>query len=168
MSEPYFRRFVNEAGLTIPYLNIDYKIENNSVIDVTENKFIIRETDITDTKFNTKGTLNGFIKHKQFGDWQLDLSIYSKRLLALNTVDQEDAAYYGTAFMNGSATIKGPTNNLMIKVDAESAKGTDIKIPINDAQAVSENKYIHILTPEEKKKKIAIKQFKQKITTNLN
>ena len=80
----------------------------------------------------------------------MDLSIYAKRLLALNTVDQEDAAYYGNAFMNGSATIKGPTSNLMIKVDAESAKGTDIKIPINDAQAVVDNKYIHFRTPEEK------------------
>ena len=144
------RLFINEAGLTIPYLNTDYVFDKNSVVDVTENKFIIRETNITDTKFNTKGSINGFIKHKQFGDWQLDLSIYAKRLLALNTVDQEDAAYYGNAFMNGSASIKGPTNNLMIKVDAESAKGTDIKIPINDAQAVQDNKYIHFRTPEEK------------------
>ena len=144
------RLFINEAALTIPYLNTDYGFDKNSVVDVTENKFIIRETNITDTKFNTKGSISGFIKHKQFGDWQLDLSIYAKRLLALNTVDQEDAAYYGNAFMNGSATIKGPTGNLMIKVDAESAKGTDIKIPINDAQAVVDNKYIHFRTPEEK------------------
>lgn len=145
------RLFVTQAGLTIPYLGSDYVFDDNSIVDVTESKFIIRETDITDTKFTTKGSLSGFIKHKQFGDWQLDLAINSKRLLALNTVDQEDAAYYGTAFMNGSATIKGPTNNLMIKVDAESAKGTDIKIPINDAEAVSDNKYIHFLSREEKK-----------------
>jgi len=147
------RLFVDEAGLTIPYLNTDYVFDKNSVVDVTENKFIIRETNITDTKFDTKGSISGFIKHKQFGDWQLDLSIYTKRLLALNTVDQEDAAYYGDAFMNGSASIKGPTGNLMIKVDAESAKGTDIKIPINDAQAAEDSKYIRIKTPEEKKKK---------------
>lgn len=147
------RLFINDAGLTIPYLNADYVFDKNSIVDVTESKFIVRETDITDTKFDTKGTLSGFIKHKQFSDWQLDLAINSKRLLALNTVDEEDAAYYGTAFMNGSATIKGPTNNLMIKVDAESAKGTDIKIPINDAEAVSDNKYIHFLTREEKNKK---------------
>ncbi|UPT70395.1 MAG: translocation/assembly module TamB [Flavobacterium sp. JAD_PAG50586_2] len=147
------RLFVNEAGLTIPYLNTDYVFDKNSIVDVTESKFIVRETNITDTKFNTKGTLSGFIKHKQFGDWQLDLAINTKRLLALNTVDEEDVAYYGTAFMNGSATIKGPTNNLMIKVEAESAKGTDIKIPINDAEAVEDNKYIHYVTPEEKKKK---------------
>ena len=147
------RLFINEAGLTIPYLNTDYVFDKNSVVDVTENKFIIRETNITDTKFNTKGSINGFIKHKQFGDWQLDLSIYAKRLLALNTVDYEDAAYYGNAFMNGSASIKGPTGNLIIKVDAESAKGTDIKIPINDAEAVEESNYIRFKTPEEKKGK---------------
>ncbi len=147
------RLFINEAGLTIPYLNTNYVFDKNSVVDVTENKFIIRETNITDTKFNTKGSINGFIKHKQFGDWQLDLSIYAKRLLALNTVDYEDAAYYGNAFMNGSASIKGPAGNLIIKVDAESAKGTDIKIPINDAEAVEESNYIRFKTPEEKKGK---------------
>ena len=79
--------------------------------------------------------------------------MYTKRLLALNTVDQEDAAYYGNAFMNGTATIKGPTGNLMIKVDAESAEGTDIKIPINDAEAADDSKFIRFKTPEEKKKK---------------
>ena len=147
------RLFVNDAGLTIPYLNTDYIFDKNSIVDVTESKFIVRETDIIDTKFNTKGSISGFIKHKQFGDWQLDLAINSKRLLALNTLDQEDSAYYGTAYMNGSATIIGPTENLMIKVDAESAKGTDIKIPINDAESVSDNNYIHFITPEEKNKK---------------
>ena len=147
------RLFVDDAGLTIPYLNTDYVFDKNSIVDVTESKFIIRETDITDTKFKTKGSLSGFIKHKQFGDWQLDLAINSKRLLALNTKDQEDAAYYGTAYMNGAATIIGPTENLMIKVDAESANGTDIKIPINDAEAVEDSKYIRFKTPEEKKRK---------------
>ena len=147
------RLFVKDAGLTIPYLNTDYVFEDNSIVDVTENKFIIRETAITDTKFDTKGTLSGYIKHKQFGDWQLDLSVASNRLLALNTSDHEDAAYYGKAYMNGSASIKGPTSGLKIRVDAESAKGTDIKIPINDAEAVQESSYIHFLTPQEKKKK---------------
>ena len=146
------RLFINKAGLTIPYLNADYLFDDNSVVDVTENKFIIRETTITDTKFNTKGNIIGFIKHKQFSDWQLDLSIFSNRLLALNTLDYEDAAYFGTAFIKGKASIKGPTDGLVIKVDAESAEGTDIKIPINDAEAVAENSYIHFLTTNEKSK----------------
>lgn len=142
--------FIDDAGLTIPYLNVDYKIKQNSEVDVTQNKFIIKKTKIIDTKYNTEGNLEGFIKHKQFGNWELDLAVDSDRILALNTKDHEDSAYFGTAFINGDATIVGPTSGLVINVNAESEKGTDIKIPINDAEAISENNYIHFLTKEEK------------------
>ena len=144
------RLFADEVGLTIPYLNVDYVLKPNSIIDVTQNKFIIQPTQITDSKFNTNGNLEGFIKHKQFGEWELDLEIDADRLLALDTKDYEDAAYFGTAFIKGNATIKGPTNGLFIKVKAASEKGTDIKIPINDATAVSDNNYIHFVTANEK------------------
>jgi hypothetical protein len=70
--------------------------------------------------------------------------------MVLNTVDHEGAAYFGTAFINGNATIKGPTNGLFIKVAAKSEKGSALKIPINDAENVGENSFIHFLTPKEK------------------
>lgn len=142
------RLFVNGTGMKIPYLNVDYAFADNSIVDITENKFIVRQTTITDTKFNTEGQINGFIKHKQFGDWELDLTINTKNLLALNTVDSEDTAYYGTAYMNGTATISGPTEGLAIKVNAESVKGTDIKIPINDSQIAEENGFIRFTKPK--------------------
>lgn len=144
------RLYADGVGLTIPYLNVDYTIAPNSIIDVTQNKFIIQKTKITDTKFNTEGNLEGFIKHNQFSNWELDLSIDTNRLLALNTKDQEDAAYYGVAFIKGDAKIFGPTGGLTINVNAKSDKGTDIKIPINEAEAISDNKYIHFVTRAEK------------------
>ncbi len=144
------RLFVKKAGLGIPYLNTDYQIDDDAVVDVTERKFLIRNATISDSEFQTQGKLNGSIEHNNFGDWKLDLNVSSKRLLALNTKDSEDAAYFGTAFINGYATIKGPTDGLFIKVDAESEKGTVVKIPINDAQSVGENGYIHFITKNEK------------------
>ncbi|MES2747480.1 MAG: translocation/assembly module TamB domain-containing protein, partial [Bacteroidota bacterium] len=144
------RLFVDGAGLTVPYLNVDYEIKPNSIIDVTQEKFIIQRTKITDTKYKTEGNLEGFIKHKQFGDWELNLNIDSKRLLALDTKDHEDAAYFGTAYIDGEAVIAGPTTGLVINVTAKSEKGTDVKIPINDAVAVEDSQYITFLTPNEK------------------
>lgn len=144
------RLFVDNAGLSIPYLNVDYKIKDNSAVEITKNKFIVEPTQISDSKFNTEGNLQGYIKHKQFGDWELDLTIDSDRILALNTVDHEDVAYYGTAYINGNATIKGPTSGLSINVNAKSGNGTDIKIPINDASSINENSFIHYLTKGEK------------------
>ena len=111
---------------------------------------MLRNNTLTDTKFGTKGTLNGSIQHKVFSDWKLDLAINSKRLLVLDTKDHEDAAYYGIAYINGNATIKGPTNALVIEVDAKSEKGSALKIPINDSENVSENNFIHFLSAKEK------------------
>lgn len=144
------RLFLRQAGMGIPYLNTDYSIENGAIVDVTEKRFIVRNAAIKDTKYDTEGRLHGNIEHNNFGNWKLDLNIEAERLLALDTKDSEDAAYFGTAFINGSASVRGPIDALFIKVDAKSEKGTHIKIPINDAEATSENNYIHFISATEK------------------
>lgn len=144
------RLYVDDAGLTIPYLNVDYALSNRTIVDLADEKFLLQNNALTDTRYGTKGTLNGSIEHNNFSDWKLDLAIRSKRLLVLDTPDSEDAAYYGIAFIDGLATIKGPTEGLFIKVDAKSADGTFLKIPINNAENVSENNFIHFLTAKEK------------------
>ncbi|HWR93854.1 MAG TPA: translocation/assembly module TamB domain-containing protein [Flavobacterium sp.] len=149
-SEINGRLYLTKAGLKIPYLNTDYDIKDNAIVDITEKKFIIRNTELKDIKNNTTGKLSGSVEHKNFSDWNLNLAIKSKRLLILDTQDSEDAAYYGTAYIDGVATIEGPTDALFIKVIARSEEGTTIKIPINDADAVSENSYITFVTEADK------------------
>lgn len=144
------RLYVDNAALTIPYLNVEYEMERRSVVDVTETQFLIRNTSITDTKYKTVGFLEGRIEHEKFGNWELDLNVNSKRLLALDTQDSDDAAYYGTAFIDGSASISGPTDALFIKVEAKSESGTSIKIPINNTEATGTRSYIRFLSPKEK------------------
>lgn len=144
------RLFVDNAAMTVPYLNVEYEIDRRSIVDVTTNQFIVRRTGMTDTKYLTRGSLDGRIRHDKFSDWELDINIGSTRLLALDTQDSDDAAYYGTAFINGNASISGPTNGLFIKVNATSEQGTAIKIPISNTEAVGSNSYIHFLSPKEK------------------
>lgn len=144
------RLFVDNAGMSVPYLNVDYELSDRTIVDLADEKFLFRNNVITDTKYGTKGTLNGSIEHNDFSDWKLDLDIKSKRLLVLDTKDHEDAAYYGVAFIDGNASITGPTDGLFIKVAAKSEKGTAIKIPINDAENISKNDFIHFLTAKEK------------------
>ena len=76
-------------------------LANRSIIDLLDNQFLFRNNTITDSKFNTKGVLKGRIEHNKFLDWKLNLGINTNRLLVLNTEDSEDAAYYGTAFIDG-------------------------------------------------------------------
>jgi hypothetical protein len=136
------RLYLNKAGLKIPYLNVDYNLYSNSIVDVTESKFSLRNINMTDSKYGSKGVLSGNIFHKKFSDWVLDLNINSNRILVLDTKDSDESLYYGKAFIDGNATIKGPTKELVINVNAKSERGTSIKIPISDTELTSDKDYI--------------------------
>jgi hypothetical protein len=144
------RLYLKEAGLKVGYLNTNYDFEDDAVLDITEEQLFFRDMEIIDAKHKTKGRLGGSVKHKFFKDWALDLNIKSDRLLVLDTQDSDDAQFYGTAFIQGGASISGPVSGLLIKAEAKSVTGTNIKIPINNTGAVGASTYIHFLSPKEK------------------
>lgn len=141
---------LRDAGLQIPYLEVDYAFENDAIVNLAEQRFQFDNITIVDTKYETTGILDGSISHRNFKEWFLNLNITSDRLIVLDTEAEEDALYYGTAFIDGFASIKGPTDELVIDVTASTEKGTIFKIPLSDAEAIGDNSYIHFLSPEEK------------------
>ena len=146
---------LNKAGLRIPYLNVDIDFQDEARVNLTRQQFVFNNIDIVDTKFKTKGVLDGTISHRNFSKWFLDLSLNSDRMLVLDTQADEDALYYGTAFIDGEATIKGPTDELVIDVTAATERGTVFKIPLSDTESVGDNSFIRFLSPEEKAAKLA-------------
>jgi len=146
---------LNKAGLRIPYLNVDLDFQDEAQINLTKQQFLFDNIDIIDTKFNTRGVLDGTISHRNFSEWFLDLSLNSDRLLVLDTEADEDALYYGTAFIDGEASIKGPTDQLVIDVNAATERGTVFKIPLSDTESVGDNSFIRFLSPEEKAARLA-------------
>lgn len=59
--------------------------------------------------------------------------------------------YYGTAFINGQATITGPTDGLLINVIAATGAETVFKVPIDDGESLGDTSAIYFLSPEEKR-----------------
>ncbi len=149
------RLFLNRAGLSIPYLEVDYAFEEGAVVNLTRQQFNFDEIQITDTKYNTTGVLDGTISHTNFSDWVLGLNISTDRLLVLDTEFEEEALYYGTGFIGGNASIYGPTSELVIDVMGATRRGTVFKIPINDSESIGDNSFIHFLSPEEKAARLA-------------
>ncbi len=144
----------DQTGLKIPYLNIDFDLEDDTRVLVSKNKFDLGTTTITDTKYNTNAVLSGSISHNNFEDWALDLDINTNNLLVLDTPPDEDELYYGTAFISGTADIKGPVNELVIDVVAATEEGTSFKIPLSDAESIGDDSFIKFLSPDEKEARI--------------
>ena len=145
---------LQDAGLSIPYLNVNYDFKGVSNVALDKQSFVFQAIQLEDTRHSTLGSLNGTISHKSFKDWKLDLGISASRILVLDTEEDLESLYYGTAYLEGEAFIKGPTDNLVIDVYGETARGTVFKIPIDDSEALGDNSYIKFLSPEEKAAKI--------------
>lgn len=146
---------LQRSGMRVPYLNIDFDFRDDTRILLSKNRFTIPRTEITDTKFNTNANLSGYFDHNNFSNWLMNLDITTNRFLVLDTEVDEDALYYGTAFISGNASIYGPVEELVIKVDARTAAGTSFKIPISDTESIGDDSFIYFLSPEEKEARIS-------------
>ncbi|MCC1484189.1 translocation/assembly module TamB [Winogradskyella sp. E313] len=143
--------FLDKAGLSIPYLNVDYSFDFDSQVILKEQQFVFNNVAMTDSKYFSRGFLNGFIEHNNFSDWELGLKLNTDRLLVLNTEETEESLYYGTGFISGRAEISGPTDQLFIEViEGKTEEGTVFNIPLNDLESFGDNSYIKFLSPEDR------------------
>ena len=138
---------LNEAGLGIPYLNVDYDFAPFSRVRLFDQTFYFENISLSDVSEGTTATLDGTINHTAFGDWSLDLDVDTNndRFMILNTEFDEDALYYGTGFINGTGSIYGPTEGLTISVDATTGPGTSLKIPLSDVTTVGDYSFINFI-----------------------
>ena len=147
------------SGLAIPYLNVDYSFADNASVSLKDQSFIFNKINLTDIKHKSKGVLDGSLSHVNFGKWSLDLGLKTPRLLILDTKQTEESLYFGTGFIGGKASIKGPTDELLISVAGETKKGTIFKIPISDTESFGDNTFIHFITSEQKRAKEKGEEF---------
>ncbi|WP_299012439.1 translocation/assembly module TamB [uncultured Polaribacter sp.] len=155
---------LKNAGLKFPYLNVDYDFEGESEITLLQQSFILENFKLLDSKRKTKGFLNGNISHLDFKQWYLDLNIESDNLLVLDTENTEEALYYGSAFIDGTADIYGLTDRLTIDIKAKTMPGTIFVLPLKDVETVDSYSLIHFKTEqtvvEERQDEVALQALK--------
>ena len=159
------------AGLKFPYLNTGYNFEGESIITLQEQSFFLEDIKLNDITYNTKGKLKGRISHVNFDFWELEIDIDTKNLLVLDTQNTEEALYYGTAFLNGNASITGLTDQLTIDVNGKTESGTVFVVPLKDVQTVNNYRLIHFKSDEtivkERQNELALQALKG-LSLNIN
>lgn len=138
---------LNEAGIGIPYLNVDYDFAPYSRVRLFDQTLYFENVGLSDVDEGTTAILDGTISHTGFDDWYLGLDVDTKnnRFMILNTEYDEESLYYGTGFINGTGSISGPTDALTITVDATTARGTSLKIPLSDVTSVGDYSFINFI-----------------------
>jgi len=126
----------------IKYLNTLYSAAGS--VEFSENIINLNEITLYDTKQKSAKCM-GSISHNYFYDLDLDLFIKNENFLALNTTARDNDLFYGTAFMTGEITIKGPFEDIKMDIRAKTESGTRFMIPISSEISVSDNNFIVFL-----------------------
>ncbi len=133
---------LNNSKFFIPYLNIEYLINDNSELTLYNQNIEFNNISIGHIDSKSSSSLNGKINHTNYKDWNLGLLFQSDRLFILNKEFNEDENFYGKAFIDGQISIIGPTGKLAIDIDAITKPGTYITIPRSNNYSIDDFSFI--------------------------
>ncbi|WP_185867409.1 translocation/assembly module TamB domain-containing protein [Blattabacterium cuenoti] len=111
---------IKKFGIKINSSNTNYEIKNTAYIDIFSKSCILSNSCFVDTKYNTKGYINGFFSHKNLIQWRLiKLSINTKNLLVLDSYEKQNNFLFGKIFTHGKIQIikKENTNKICISMN---------------------------------------------------
>ncbi|WP_366943819.1 translocation/assembly module TamB domain-containing protein [uncultured Pontibacter sp.] len=124
------------------YLGTTYRFSDRVYFGA--NSISFRNAQLRDLYGNT-GFVTGGIAHDGFQNMVLDLSARFRNLMILNTTNEQNELYYGTAFVTGTASVLGPVENLKIDVNARSDANTRIVIPLDNQTDLARKDFIRFV-----------------------
>ncbi len=95
---------LNSVKFTPKFTNVTYDI--SGPIDLRERNIDLKQMDIIDPN-GSKAVLDGTIRHRNLKDFEMDLGLAFRNLLAINTNEYENDKVYGTAYASGNINVTG-------------------------------------------------------------
>ena len=66
---------LNNGGMAFQYLNTDYRISDQAIIQIENQNFDFINFDFRDRIYDTSANISGRISHENFRTWNLDLEV---------------------------------------------------------------------------------------------
>nr|WP_293836876.1 translocation/assembly module TamB domain-containing protein [uncultured Arsenicibacter sp.] len=133
---------VQGGRLTLDYLKADLTFDDKIYFGPDE--IIARRILVRDPQGNT-AVVRGGVYHDSFRYFQLRFDADLKNFRIMNTTAKDNDMFYGVAYATGKAELFGPIDNLTIRANVTSNKGTKIYIPFDGATSVASQDVIRFV-----------------------
>jgi len=117
---------ITNATVGINYLNTSYGASGALIFD---NQAVNITTLYLSDDQQGRAVLQGSLVHKDFSDFQIDVTGSMTNLRVLSTASKDNKYFYGTGIVSGSLTASGPLNNMALQLKVRTEPGTHICIP---------------------------------------
>ncbi len=163
---------VKDGKIFVDYLRTPYSFSGK--VGLSPTQIIFDEMAMVDA-FENKGTLRGYIAHKNFNKFVMNLDGEFANFQVLNTTSKDNNLFYGQGYATGTMNIFGPSANLKISANARTEKNTKIYIPISGSSEVDKKDFItfahftdSLSIPVDEKKKASKKRELTGVTVDIN
>jgi translocation and assembly module TamB len=112
---------------------------NNGKIDIDAQGVEFRSFDLVDTLGNI-ASLSGRLFTEDFRSYNYDLRVHTDKFLVMNKPENRDALYYGTVILNSDISAKGDKRRLIVSMQAELDKGTNLAIVLPETELAIEER----------------------------
>ncbi|MCB0428468.1 MAG: translocation/assembly module TamB [Flavobacteriales bacterium] len=130
----------------VNYLNTRYNF--GSTLRFTDHWIEFDSLVLYDSFHGSRAITYGRFFHDGFRNWGLDLSMDLQNFYCLNTTARNNSLYYGQAYATGLVSVRGSVNDLTIDIAAKPEKGTQINIPLDNPDEVSESGFVMFIDPK--------------------
>ncbi len=132
--------FAENSLLKVDYLQTKYRMTDSVRFD--RRGIIFNNVKLTDERGNP-ATLSGTVFHRNFKNFQANMTINTTDCMILNTKAKDNDLFYGTAYATGVTTIKSSKDgSLAFDISAISDRNTKFYIPLNTGLSVSEVSFV--------------------------
>ncbi|MCG6188110.1 translocation/assembly module TamB [Maribellus maritimus] len=141
----------SNAGLTIDYTQVEYTF--NDSVYFRQDTILFDNITILDEANNT-GIFDGTLVHTNFQDMIYNLSLGSQKILALNTLSNNNEQFYGKVFANGRVQITGFRKDVTLSGSGTTLPGTSVNIMLENESEIEQYDFIQFVAddkPEEPK-----------------
>jgi TamB, inner membrane protein subunit of TAM complex len=131
-----------DGQIMIDYLRTLYSFTGS--LGIVPNQIQFKNLILVDALKN-KGTVNGYLAHRNFSNMSINLDARFSNLQVLNTTAKDNNLFFGQAFSTGALNITGPISNMQISSTRplRTEKNTKIYIPINGAETIEKKDFIN-------------------------
>ncbi len=138
---------IDSLSFVVDYLQTAYT--GFVKVDIDYNSFTLTDAQLVD-RFNNTGRASGKVNHHNFTNFRFDLNIDElENFEIMNTERGDNKLFFGSAFVDGGMKIIGPTDDILLQINAKSRKGTEIFIPLDHIEASGNLSYVEFVNFQE-------------------
>ena len=131
---------IKDAAVRIDYIGTTYRIPA-ATFGITNTSIDFSQVKLYDV-FNHVATLGGTVTHNRFSDFRLGLDLKSDDFEVLNLQDYENKTFYGHLVANTQTTIRGPIDDLQMRITATPSGPSHLYLPISNSGSVGSYNYV--------------------------